>query len=260
MASAGSNADRWILTVPTGPMTTLSDEDYLMATRLRLGLPPIDLCPSKCSNHNCNQKPIQPSSHYLTCKHTKGTSTIFRHNEILSTFAYYTKLVGLHPQVEPAGLDPDSRSRPDLAFFYSNQLHLFDVTIIHPTTESNNTFFHTKDNPPVEKASQNKEKKYRGLNLDVKGIAFDTFGASSKSADALIKQLSNIAADNLLFLTPGDVNELLRNSIAIQIQRNNSHLIRAGLDAYVHGWRSSLYPISQSLDFPTHHILSNHSQ
>jgi hypothetical protein len=124
----------WLQVLPTDPRLTLSDVDWRWSAWLRLGkaLPPV--VPGCC---RCELREPDPQGawHALTCP-ASTEARIARHNSVLLTIAYFSRLLLLYPRVEPTELCADDDRRPDIQLDLPAVTLLGDVTIVHPTAKS----------------------------------------------------------------------------------------------------------------------------
>ena len=64
---AGRNAGAWLAAKPSCRQLTLSNSDYRICARLRIGLPPLPRLPARC---RCGQAVAGVySTHFLACRH-----------------------------------------------------------------------------------------------------------------------------------------------------------------------------------------------
>jgi hypothetical protein len=223
------DASLWLRTLPTDPKLTLTDKKWQWAAWLRLGIPvqaDIQCCPG-CGNTHAY---IQSTWHSLTCIQLSGRAITDRHNEVLSRLGEFSKLIFLNPHLEPAGLDKDTKQRPDLQLALPDKTVLSDVTISHPATKTWRKVVSKKGIAAVgDQREASKVKTYQPIAQaqDMCFIAFVlyTYGGFHTSALKFIKELTLAVDPAISLISPADFKDQLKKQIAIAVQRGNANIM-----------------------------------
>jgi len=134
ISSSAGNASAWLTVIPSTPELSLSDDDYILAIRHRLGLPSADGLPTKCA-HPCNATLASDTSHFHSCQQQKRTSITARHDLIVRTLAKLFRQVGAVVHIEPR-IYGSERLRPDMDITFPDRTLMLDVAITHPASPS----------------------------------------------------------------------------------------------------------------------------
>jgi hypothetical protein len=241
----------WINTVADTPLTTLPNDYYRTAVRLRLGLPPVDVSSHDC--HSCRRSSRSaPSSegsrgimerdpwHHLNCMEGHGGDEIsIRHHLIVNAIARYSRLAGAVAIVEPQHLFNNSRRRPDLRVILNYITYLIDVTVTNPMAPSH--MHHVKQPlSQAKRAEKDKERSYRdaleslgpdlGSQRAVRFVPFvlEAFGGMGTQAETFLSHLSAFTRDHLSAWSHQDIVGGLKRAIATAVQQGNGMIILAG--------------------------------
>ena len=86
MAScSAANAGAWLLALPSSRQLSLSDDDFRIASRIRLGLPPLPSLPVRCS---CGAAVAGvDDAHFLPCRQLCPTALTHRHDSVVRLLA-----------------------------------------------------------------------------------------------------------------------------------------------------------------------------
>ena len=230
-------ASTWISAAAFDAATTIPNDAYKLAVRLRLGLAPHDIMPNNC--HSCHIYSRQNLSlveknewHYLTCMQGHGGREItIRHNQVVAAIDRFAKLAGAIVVVEPKHLFSESSKRPDLQIIMNHKNYLLDITIVSPTAPSNLSHSQ-KLLGQAEAAEKLKINKYEELSQDQHAIfvpfVIETYGGLGKKAQEFLNELSIFAIDHATIRSRFDVVNGLRYAIACSVQRGNALIAVAG--------------------------------
>ena len=131
---SSKNAGAWLTALPSAEFGwTLSDEEFLIAARIRMGLPPHDRLPPVCA---CGFSRADMPSHCLSCIPSAGASVTHRHDLVKNVLAYWARIAGAAVEIEPRNLFAGSNMRPDLLIHLGCTRYLLDVVISHPLAPS----------------------------------------------------------------------------------------------------------------------------
>jgi hypothetical protein len=237
LAITAPAASTWISATAFDSATTIPNDAYKLAVRLRLGLPPQDIMPNNC--HSCHVYNPQNLSlveknewHHLTCMQGHGGREItIRHNQVVATIERFAKLAGATVVMEPQHLFSESSKRPDLQIIMNHKNYLLDVTIVHPTAPSNLTHSQ-KILGQAEAAEKLKLNKYEEISLEQHCIfipfVIETYGGLGRKAQDFLNELSIFAIDHAMIRSRFDIVNGLRYAIACSVQRGNALIASAG--------------------------------
>lgn len=148
----------WLYSIPTERSLEISDMNYKLALKYRLGLDwYTDLMKSSCV---ClKSQPFQRDPfHALVCNKTRYKGYHIRHNKILEVIALFARRAGIRVEVEARNMNEDDRLKPDLILLTKSQVYIIDVTVIHPFANSNMRRLKTI-NPNIRKQLRFEEQK-----------------------------------------------------------------------------------------------------
>lgn len=95
------SSGRWLTTLPFHPSLSISNSQFSISSRIRLGLPPVDNLVSCSCTASLTNNPL----HFLECRLLRSLITA-RHHRIISTFARISRLIGISVVLEPRiGMD-----------------------------------------------------------------------------------------------------------------------------------------------------------
>jgi len=235
IAISAPRACAWKTVVPATKELHLSDEQYKLAARLNLGLPPMppgalpDACPS-CKKHT--SLAVDPW-HFLTCaKESKG-EVYTRHNDVADAIYHTVLAVGGQAFREPVGLEARDGRRPDLQLVVNLQNIICDVVVSHPLNAG-----YIRDGRalrPVGVAmmrQRGKHDKYDHTaaqhHAQMLAFSVETCGGMAPDAVTLLHTIAEAAEQKLGLWPHGDVLRHLLDTVSIAVQRGNSMTFLAG--------------------------------
>jgi len=119
----------WLSTLPTCPTFILHNDQFLLATRLRLRLPPSANPPTHCV---CGASLHLSLDHFMICRYFRRRAVNLRHDSIALWLHNFLRSEGLESVHEPH-LDNGTRQRPDLEVRLDNGSFVFtDITVVIP--------------------------------------------------------------------------------------------------------------------------------
>jgi hypothetical protein len=123
-----AGASSWLIATPSRPELMLSDDDFRLAARLRLRLPPpssvlATLC-SLCGNE------LLPD-HFMVCRPLMRRSVTSRHTILLQLLVSFLREAGLQPVPEARTEDGE---RPDLRLILNGAPLVLDLSVTRPTS------------------------------------------------------------------------------------------------------------------------------
>lgn len=255
--SENPNCSAFLTVLPTRPEYRMTDDQFLLACRHRLGMLPFDdlideVC-VKCHGRNDALPSFRADPDHLhACLAQTGSSITERHHRVVDALADAARSVGYRVQVEPHFepvpvqiTDPDTGVtrteadstllRGDLLLVKGNERLLIDVVVNRPTKMTNLHDRTLKVNsvPLASTAAAEKRKhdKYdalcqqRGLKMIAFGV--ETYGALGKEAIQLLNHLAGksdeITADSFLSHNRACIN--------VALQCGNSEVASRGTQA-----------------------------
>ena len=171
------------------PATSLNDDEFRTALRLRLNLPLAESLPTRCPL--CRSRPIlaDAPSHLLSCTRAMhaGGASIAGH-QFVSQAMSLLRHAGLSVTPEAQHLEPNRRSRPDLLITSSlGERVLTDHTIVNPLCASRSRLSVAD---VLRSVAGTKRRKYRAMAEEVQAtflpIPISVHGATSKPAMELL--------------------------------------------------------------------------
>ncbi len=120
----------WLTTVPFHPSLQMTNSHFSIASRIRLGLTPIDNLTTCSCSASLTNNPL----HFLDCRLLRSL-IIARHHRIIHTFARISRLIGIAVVLEPR-IGMDDMSRTDANFFLSSISAQTDACVVHPSASS----------------------------------------------------------------------------------------------------------------------------
>ena len=100
-----AGASSWLAATPSRPELMLCDDDFRLAARLRLRLPPSSSTATHCP---CGDELL--SDHFMACKRLKRRSVTSRHAVLLQLLVSFLREAGLQPVPEARTEDGERRS------------------------------------------------------------------------------------------------------------------------------------------------------
>ena len=191
-----------------------------------------------CASHGLcdddNNNFIVDPYHYLSCKYTRASTFINRHNSVVKILADAAEKAGLDCTLEPSHLSDENNKRPDLIIHYNDNVYIVDVAIVHPTAASY-LKVSTKQFAISDAKAVDKIRKYSSLTgkNNAKFIPFivETYGGIHSTALEFIETISIAAGENTFSLhTSNEIYHMLTNSIACAVQIGNANACQASFN------------------------------
>ena len=222
---SSKNAGAWLTALPSSEHGwTLSDEEFLIAARLRMGLPPHDRLPRICS---CGVSRDDMPSHCLSCIPPAGASVTYRHDLVKNVLAYWARIAGAAVEIEPRNLFPGSNMRPDLLVHLGCTRYLIDNVISHPLAPSHLARAQ-RSLGTAAYAETRKRRAYgqlcAGIGASFVPFSCESFGAIGECASTFIKALCTHAAQFSPW-THAAFYRAVSFSIGVAIQQGNARIV-----------------------------------
>ena len=227
ISASATNASAWLTAIPSTPELAMSDTDYSLAVRHRLGLPCADGLPVKCA---CDVVLTSDLSHFHSCRLQKRTAITARHDFIVRTLAKLFRQVGAVVHVEPR-IYGSERLRPDLDITFPDQSLMVDVAVTHPAAPSRNS---TNPLAAAGVAEQAKFAKYQEL-ASKRAATFlpfvlESYGAIGRHSQQVLKILQVAAANSAAALPSGagSFRDHAVRCLSMALQKGNALVARRG--------------------------------
>ena len=223
-----------VMDSPTLNVCNDADAHYRIAARLNLLLPAFPgHVPASCSSCNTVNALQRDPWHYLSCIHYRRKEVTLRHNTVMKALYSHAILAGGAASLEPHGLSPTGRLRPDMQILFPGQHILTDVVISHPLCPSHIVRATTGSCRVAEHEALKKSDKYAEVTHHQEGARFvpfaiETTGGMGRDARVLVEQISLACRDHLTLQTHTSIARGLRAAIAIAVQRGNGLAMQAG--------------------------------
>ena len=219
----------WLQTIPTEAALRLTDEKWVWAARLRLGMP-VPSIDDKCSGCNQHDAYVNNSWHSVACVPRSGRTITDRHNQVLAVIARFCRLMLHNVRTEPADLCHDSDKRPDIQIDLPDRTILGDVTITHPTAKSWRKVVVTRSVESVGDArDKDKNDRYSemaaALDMEFCSIVLYTYGGFHKSALRLVSALVGAFDPSTCLISRDEYRTALVQQIAIAVQRGTADIM-----------------------------------
>ena len=219
----------WLQTIPTEAALRLTDEKWVWAARLRLGMP-VPSVDDKCSGCNQHDAYVNNSWHSVCCVSRSGRTITDRHNQVLAVIARFCRLMLHNVRTEPADLCHDNDKRPDMQIDLPEKTILVDVTITHPTAKLWRKVAVTRSVESVGDArDKEKNNKYSemaaALDVEFCSVVLYTHGGFHKSALRLVSDLVAAFDPATCLISRDEYRTALLQQIAIAVQRGTADIM-----------------------------------
>ena len=186
------HACRWIFAHPQG--APLTDEQFSVAVRLRLGLPPLPFAlPAVCPLCRKSADPW----HALACSAVRRRAATTRHDRGMLLLVRFARSNGVLARFEPKDLG--SRV-PDGELIFPRKVVTVDMTGVHPLAPSH---LHTSRRPgkAVQRRGRAKHIKYdadaKAIGATFAALVVDSFGSLHEDFTTLVNEIEETATRGL---------------------------------------------------------------
>ena len=224
----GRGAGGWLETVPTSDKHALKQNEFRLASCLRLGVClPFSQLLVKCE---CGAELDREGYHLITCKY--GGGPVWTHNTLVSGWSECLSDLLICHQIEPRHRYIHTEDRPDITFYDvdSGTTKEIDVAMAHPWSKDTIKGASTTCGYAATKREARKEVKYRKESLPdgskpfVTPLVFEHFGRWGPKAEEFLNELAKKSKDML-----GRKNEAAFRSywrrFSVIIQKCNSRVV-----------------------------------
>jgi hypothetical protein len=260
LATSAKGAALWKVAVPVDRYCQLTDAEYIIATRINLGLPPCEVMPNICGQCRRAVGYDHCSTHALACNYLKGTLATDRHDTIQRAIEIYACRAGITVRRHERTNQHNSSDRrtTDVTLYWANRPVKYDVTCRHPvcpsavkaasrtqliTAARADRDKHVHHHVDMNESQTHIEPSLRQAQV-FKSFSCESFGGLHADAAQLIHDICIIAQDRPTAFTAYEVKYGLHASIACAIQRFNAAMILENIH------QASLPPAQSA---PTYH-------
>ena len=187
LSNSAKSAGLWLTTLPLTPELTVSDTNFRLGARFRLGLPPQDDLPKQC---HCGTLLASDPAHFLSCQSFRRYSVTHRHHSIVQLLGRLVRMAGGSICIEPHWMDG---KRYDAHIVFPDTRIATDATVTHPGSPS---YRQASASIPLHAAIVRqgvKVKKYGKMaqDEDSKFLAFvmESFGGLGPQAKVLLGEI-----------------------------------------------------------------------
>ena len=231
----------WKTVVPTTKDLELTDTQYRIATRLNLGLLPVEgtgalpnTCPI-CTRLNTIKK---DPWHFMTCRKLTHGEVGVRHDEVETALYRSALMMGLQAVRQPKGLQSSSDLRPDLMVILPGRRILTDVAICHPLAPGRVLDGKSRTTLGSAKTLEaDKRRKYRKMKaqhqMELRPFVVETCGGMGPAAVKLLKAMAAAGEEHLAMWPKKDIMRYVVGSVAIAVQRGSAMAYLEGYDRAV---------------------------
>ena len=193
-SASGKHASGWLACIPP-PDGSFADmwlapQDFLVAVRLRLGLP-LDDVPHPCVLCKGKFEADTAGQHSLCCM--GGGARSLLHSTLKQAVVRLASAALFGPRVETQPFASDPGARVDVDCSVGSERHLIDVAVVFPLQDSFVAAAAREPGGAATSYQQRKVQRYEHLLADVPSaklvpVVIDTFGAFGESALAWISR------------------------------------------------------------------------
>jgi len=233
LAVTAPKAHTWSIVVPSEPALTLKNHEYQLATRVRLGLKPMDHLGIRC--RACKNRIKGDECHFLSCYSKLTVPMTMRHNLVVKALGSLIELSGGIHREEPTHINfqqpKENFRRTDIEAILDSHHILVDVSVITPTSSSAILRGAASQQLAAARAtSKLKIQKHRenATILQAKFVPFvmESFGGLSPECRHFLSSLVYYAVDNVSPAAYSRLISILYASIAIAVQRGNALMFK----------------------------------
>jgi hypothetical protein len=217
-----SNANRWLMAIPTDPSTTLTNAEFKLAVRNRTINATDRVPPATCGL--CNKPTGSDWSHAFNCVKIIPNEGCKRHNMVVRVIKRNVEEAGGACSIEPRGLHSRSNKRPDGDVMLGLSRYLFDVMITNSAAPSHIAH----ERKTIENAESKKVNKYEDLSDEQDGtpivpFVLNAFGEFGDGALSFIERVVDHA--NSQRVSHCNLREQFLNEVSIAVQRGNAYML-----------------------------------
>ena len=216
-------AGAWIMAVPTYGDLSMTDVDYIIQSKIHLGVAPIANMPTHCS---CGVNLTEHILHFLHCKLTSGRAVRIRHDRLNRLLARIARGLCIHTHEEPYDIQRRSGLRPDIRFCLSTGYLAIDTAITSPVARSNRSMAARIQLSAARKMERRKISKYSAMAM-AEGVRFlpwvmECFGAMTNESLSVVKEIAKEGINNGFSVSvPG-----IMATVSIQLGKGNALIVR----------------------------------
>jgi len=222
VSAAGKFAGVWLSIVPTSLDLQLSDQQMYIASRLRLGLPPLDHLPERCV---CGATLSEDNGHFLSCENLRRSAVTARHDSIVRVLAKFLRRATALVHEEPRFYNT-TKLRPDLDVVFPDEYLMVDVVVTHPAAPSRKTIYPLAAAEEWERRKVNKYSKHAAIRgATMLAFSLESYGAWSSQALKVAKIIKKQCEGNVISASPKEIYLATIQCVSLAIQKGNSLVI-----------------------------------
>jgi hypothetical protein len=221
--ASGKGASLWLTALPLDPQLTMSDVDFRMAVRNRLGLHRARGLPAHCPMQKCGGE-LTPA-HFHSCKAMRHSLVKHRHDAMVDSVVRVSRLAGVSTYKEAPLRDAQGkRTRPDATLLIPGDSVHIDLSCACPEAPS---YAQITTDKVIRYRENAKHRKYDAMAEADGGrflpVVVDTHGQFGDGARELFKLLEQEHTANTLTPDPLFRYRLMR-TLSVRLQCANARL------------------------------------
>ena len=235
LAISAKRACAWKTVMPSTEELALKDDQYRLAARLNLGLPPMapGALPKVCPSCNTHDSLSADPWHFLTCAQGKRGEIEERHNAVADAIYRTVLAVGGQAVREPRNLEAADGRRPDLKLVLGLQKVLVDVVVSHPLTPAHIRRREAWRMLGVARGHQRrKHLKYDRMaarnHAQMLAFSVETCGGMASDAETLLQLVAKLGEEGLALWPKEAVLRELIGAVSIAVQRGTAMSFLSG--------------------------------
>jgi hypothetical protein len=200
-SSTGPGSSAWLSAVPSQPTLTLAPSQFLIAVRLRLGLP-LPECQAAHKCGLCGKQMDMFGDHLLGC--TKGGEWLVRHDMIKGVYGTILADVGITARPERLltglGVEGSGYQRMDNAPVIDGQVEFFDNATVHPRCASYVKEAAKTPGFTADRAVKEKYKKYQSAvnqRFRLTPLVGETYGRWGKETVEFVDRMATLGVERM---------------------------------------------------------------
>jgi hypothetical protein len=167
--------------------------------------------------------------HFLVCTNLVRGELSRRHDAVVDAISRVAWMVGAQIRKEVAGLDPNTRKRPDIQIVFPGRMLLTDVVVSHSLTAVQIR----ESRSSAAKWQTIKNKKYAGvasrIGAELLNMSIDTSGGLASDAVRLVDAIGEEGERWSLGTWAGaEIRRQLLSAVAVAVQRGNALAMLTG--------------------------------
>lgn len=237
-------AGAWLTAVPKTIGLTMSDNEYQVAARIRLGLPAVARTKGQCFHSQCARvRLLEHPDHFLCCQGLRNGVGRQRHNRVGQAIVSWARQelgasYWLEPSVPPGHRSERGTRRSDILFHLGGKAWLVDVSVTHPLAPSLVKAASREVLSAARKREQVKigddDKGARMIGARCRPFVVETLGAIGEQARKFANEIMDTAlevqgiGEEDIASTKAEWSQALYQQVAVALQKGNALQILEG--------------------------------